>query len=808
MIKYTHGFTGVDQKGNPYADWDVQELPINRFINIMNEELYTCEYLTKDARVKPIFDFDCKIPSDKLGDVDIDEIVNKAENILASEFKLLTEDAIEKGHEGRAFSVAEDLVICDASRYLDDGKTYKISKRYFVRGMSIRFGDIKRIIKDRKWNDEFKSFGVKAEFDTSIYSKANLVNCIGCKKTQLEQRRFQLCTSDIHTMKDCVAQYLVGDELVFPNLPDLEIKETKTYTTVITNDLLMQIIDGLSPSRADDYDSWLHGLCVIKNTCEEKNWDPLPYAIKFSKKSDKFEGDIAVKDKLGKLDQQVGNKRTLGTLMWWLEQDNPALYKQLTSKNMTKQLENSISGSDFDMAEAFYTMFFDQFKFASNTWYMFKDHRWREIGKTGAELKKLISTDLYKAFLRESKMSKEFAKVAASCKKESKKKAILEGLVQFYKDDNFSQLLDEKPNLLGFENGVYDLDAFVFRDGKPYDNLTFSCGYDYTPIVNMQIRDFLVNLLTSIMPTTQMYDFLLNGIAYSIHGDKMLQIYYIWTGLGGNGKGIVKTLIELALGNYFYEPDPAMFYLKKTSVNAASSELVKMKGKRIVTPPEAPSDVKLQIDVIKRMTGGDNIQGRALYKDAIEFKLQAILIFLLNNLPQLSDYDQGIVRRTKVIDFPMLFRDNPLPNTNQRQIDKTLGARIKNDVRIKQQFMLILIERLQNFKQNNFDLQEPEEVINVTNDYINENNIGSKFLTDVVEITNNNKDYIEATRLHNAFMNWSGFDGNRHISNLNKIMKANGFDTKIISSGPKKGKKAYFNMKLVSQSSSYDGIDD
>lgn len=46
-------------------------------------------------------------------------------------------------------------------------------------------------------------------------------------------------------------------------------------------------------------------------------------------------------------------------------------------------------------------------------------------------------------------------------------------------DKTFFLTIDENPNLLGFDDGIYETDKKQFRKGVPTDYVTKSVGYDY-----------------------------------------------------------------------------------------------------------------------------------------------------------------------------------------------------------------------------------------------------------------------------------------------------------------------------------------
>ena len=59
------------------------------------------------------------------------------------------------------------------------------------------------------------------------------------------------------------------------------------------------------------------------------------------------------------------------------------------------------------------------------------------------------------------------------------KETLLKECKSLFYDPLFIQKLDSNIYLLGFENGVYDLENNKFRDGRPDDYITFSTKNDY-----------------------------------------------------------------------------------------------------------------------------------------------------------------------------------------------------------------------------------------------------------------------------------------------------------------------------------------
>lgn len=116
-------------------------------------------------------------------------------------------------------------------------------------------------------------------------------------------------------------------------------------------------------------------------------------------------------------------------------------------------------------------------------------------------------------------------------------------------DPHFLIKLDQNYNLICFENGVYDFDAKLFRDGKPTDYLSLSTGYKYIPHHPDDERVATINqMLSQIHPDPSMQKYQMRVFAQCLSAP--INLLNILLGSGSNGKTTMLHLLKLVLGNY------------------------------------------------------------------------------------------------------------------------------------------------------------------------------------------------------------------------------------------------------------------
>jgi P4 family phage/plasmid primase-like protien len=298
------------------------------------------------------------------------------------------------------------------------------------------------------------------------------------------------------------------------------------------------------------------------------------------------------------------------------------------------------------------------------------------------------------------------------------KKNILSECRALLFNERFCDNLYSKKHLLGFDNGVYDLDTHVFREGLPDDYLTMTCGYDYDANVDSIYLDEVMKFINDIMPNKAMVDYVLTSLGYGLHGIKSQEFFQVWTGTGGNGKGLLTTLLQCAMGEYYYEPDSKIYTTSAKSSSGANPEIYAIKGRRIIVSQEIDAMAQIKNGFMKSLTGNDKLQARELYqKKFTEFIAQCLPIICCNEIPKFESFEGGIARRANVVPFKFKFVENPIAE-NHKPIDMSLKSKFRDNVKYYQAFMNIMIDSHRKYVESGYKIHKPDEVVDYTKKFL------------------------------------------------------------------------------------------
>ena len=343
------------------------------------------------------------------------------------------------------------------------------------------------------------------------------------------------------------------------------------------------------------------------------------------------------------------------------------------------------------------------------------------------------------------------------------KKKIMEELIKLYYDPDFLNLADEKRHLICFNNGVYDLENDIFRDGCLEDYITLCTRGDYKEYdPNDEYIVKVEQFFRDILPEEDTRNYTLDLMASCLQGHIPDEKFHIWTGTGGNGKSISINLLHQALGEYACTLPITMLTSKRANATTANPELAKTKGKRFAVFQEPEKGDKIYVGHMKELTSNnDKISARSLFKEPVEFYPQFKLLLTCNDTPEIDANDGGTWRRLRIVPFEMKFVDNP-KEANERKINK----KIKEEIPWwKDALISILIKRFANYRMNG--LIEPYKVISFTAEYQKETDMYYEFIQLYLIKTGNDSDEISIDTLFKYFQVWLR-DENNGSHNLKK----------------------------------------
>jgi P4 family phage/plasmid primase-like protien len=548
-----------------------------------------------------------------------------------------------------------------------------------------------------------------------------------------------------------------------------EINVIKNYTNdddyVLARELITEC---LSQTRAERYNDWINLGWVLRNI----DYRLLAQWTEFSKiGSNYIEGECqTLWDKMRK--DHLG----MGTLRWWAKTDNPQRYKEIIDNSVIPLIDMAIGseGAHYDVAKLVQVIYKGEYKAVNkDTWYKYDrdSHCWIKT-REGLNLRRSLSEEICRKFLDRaihyntlssntaydkaqqsmySKRGAEAMKIASNLKKTSYKDSVMKECKCLFIDENFEELLDCRPHLIGFKNGVYDMKMHIFREGMPDDYISLSTKRNYIPyspeyLEIGEINDFFEKVFTNI----NVRNYVLDILACIIDGSIAQERFYIFTGQGSNGKSRLLDLIQKSVGDYYATLPIALLTQKRAASNSAQGEIERMKGRRFAVMQEPNENDKINVGYMKELSGNDRILTRGLYKEPYEFKPQFKMILACNELPEIPSQDGGVWRRLRVVEFASKFCENPDPSKpNEFMMDLELSDKFE---RYADHFVSMLIERHKNINPNK--ITEPREVINATQKYKDNNDIIGQYVNDRIVKDESAKEKIGIMELYTDFKTW------------------------------------------------------
>ncbi len=595
------------------------------------------------------------------------------------------------------------------------------------------------------------------ELMTDSYEIARLVS--------LRESRFNV--DNMTSVKDeTIIEEKYSDMYDYTRSSETDSNEITTQDKLEMIDKAIKMTELLSVKRAESYHEWLRVGWALHNTHKTlvDTW------VLFSQKSRKFVP--------GECERLWGSMKddgyTLRSLMLWAKEDNPDEYKKIIKEEFEDNLKKNHVSNTFMIAKALYSKYYDRFVCAdvkNNIWYHFTNHRWVKCVNGGA-LITLMSSDFSNYYIEMSSKANIEAMAAPANDKKGliekaeqyndiakhlmdinfKEKVMKEAKYIFF-DDMFIKRLDENHNLIGFDNGVYDLKLRKFRAGQPDDHISLSTNQQYIKWNdNNPYAKQIYSFFEQVLPIKAVRDYFLTRLSTCVSGENREEIFYFCTGSGSNGKSLTFQLVSDALGDYYISCPITIITSKRNSSNAASPELLRMKGPRCGVYQEPGKNEELNVGIFKEISGNDRFMVRGLFQEPIEIRPQLKQFMTTNELPEIKSTDGGTWRRVRVIDFMAKFVENPDTNNKfEFKLDTTLKSKIKTWAPAFASYLIHLYTTMYDVDNK---IPEPPEVTASTDQYRREQDVFREYYETCIEHTTDKRDTVMKKEMNNHFKMW------------------------------------------------------
>jgi P4 family phage/plasmid primase-like protien len=409
------------------------------------------------------------------------------------------------------------------------------------------------------------------------------------------------------------------------------------------------------------------------------------------------------------------NGLTHRSILYWAKHSAKEAYERVRSKTIDFFIEQTISrpdGLEYDMANVLYNIYKDRFVCVSiknNVWYEYRNHRWHE-SDSGTALRRFISTEMHQMYVQRviecthhmdqieqadedwensRKRTKKLCDIADLLKKTAWKKNIMTEAKELFFDKDFHAKLDQDPYLMCFSNCVVDFKQKLHRRGQPDDYISKCANIEYVPFSDVRgtkSHSQVERFMRELFPNVSLRDYMYQHLASCLLGTNQNQTFNVYKGEGSNGKSKLVELMAKVLGEYKGTVPFALLTQKRSSIGSTSSEIVQLMGVRYAVMQEPSKGDKINEGIMKEITGGDPIQGRALFKDTVTFTPQFKLVVCTNNDFEIKSNDDGTWRRIRVCDFQSRFMERPYEepdkcpkslNPHQFKIDKCLDEKFE-----------------------------------------------------------------------------------------------------------------------------------
>lgn len=200
---------------------------------------------------------------------------------------------------------------------------------------------------------------------------------------------------------------------------------------------------------------------------------------------------------------------------------------------------------------------------------------------------------------------------------------------------------------IGLKNSVLDLETMEEFPYSPRWVINNKINIDYNPKAYSKVLD---NTLTKVAcGDTQIRTLVEEMVGYTLYRKNSMQVCFILTGEGSNGKSTILNVVKKLIGKQNY----SSLDLRELETTFGPAE---MYNKLANIGDDISAKYLENSSVFKKVVTGESFIAQRKYAQPFELESYATQIFCANELPQVHDKSDGFSRRIIIVPFNARFK--------------------------------------------------------------------------------------------------------------------------------------------------------